>query len=214
MIFFGTRARTAAGQQLTGPQCPNCQNNTFTSFGVQRYFHIYWIPTFPTKKHVGIECSNCKHAMLDDDIPPHMIGDIRESVFSTGRTLPLYTGAMIIAALIGFGMYSAEQDRVQEIAYIVQPAVNDFYIVDYTKMFEDADPEHSYGVMRITAVEGDEIAFQLSNYSYNIPSGVREDIREGEARQDEYYGEEEFWFYKASLGDMQDDGTIYSIERN
>jgi hypothetical protein len=39
-------------------------------------------------------------------------------------------------------------------------------------------------------------------------------LREGEARQEDYYGEEEFWFYKASLGEMQDDGTICSIERN
>lgn len=110
--------------------------------------------------------------------------------------------------------YSAEQDRAQEAAYIEEPVVNDYYIVDYTKIFEDADPDYSYGVMRVTAVEGDEIAFRLSNYSYNIPSGVREDIRDSETGQDGYYGEEEFWFYKASLGEMQDDGTIYSIERN
>ena len=161
MIFFGTRGKTIAGQQVVGPQCPNCQGTSFTAFGVQRYFHIYWIPTIPTKKHVGVECSNCKHAMLDDEIPPHMLGDIRESLFSAGRTLPMYSGAMIIAALIGFGMVSAEQDRAQEIAYIDQPVMNDYYIVDYTKMFEDADPEYSYGVMRVTAVEGNEVAFQL-----------------------------------------------------
>ena len=65
MIFFGTRGKTAVGQSVTGPQCPNCQSTAFTSFGVQRYFHIYWIPTFPTGKHVGIECSNCKHTILD-----------------------------------------------------------------------------------------------------------------------------------------------------
>ena len=213
MIFFGTRGKTIAGQQVAGPQCPNCQGTSFNSFGVQRYFHIYWIPTFPTKKHVGVECTNCKRAMLDSEIPPHMYGEIRESLFSAGRMLPMWSGAMIIAALIGVGMYSAEQDRVQEVAYIEQPALDDYYIVDYTKMFDDADPEYSYGVMRITAVEGDEIAFQLSNYSYNMASGVREDIRQGDARQDDYYGEEEFWFYKASLTEMQDDGTIYSIER-
>ena len=214
MIFFGTRGKTIAGQQLVGPPCPNCQNTSFNTFGVQRYFHIYWIPTFPTKKHIGVECTNCKRAVLDNDIPPHMQSEIKESLFSTGRTLPMYSGAMIIAALIGFGMYSAERDRVQEVAYIDQPALDDYYIVDYTKMFEDADPEYSYGVMRITAVEGDEIAFQLSNYSYNIPSGVREDIRDGEAGQDDYYGEDEVWFYKTSLTEMQDDGTIYSIERD
>ena len=125
----------------------------------------------------------------------------------------MYSGLMIIAALFGFIMYSAEQDDIQEAAYIEQPSVNDYYIVDYTKMFEDADPEYSYGVMRITTIEGDEIGFKLSNYSYNIPSGVREDIRDGEARKKDYYGEEEFWFYKDSLAEMHEDGTIYSVER-
>jgi hypothetical protein len=142
------------------------------------------------------------------------LGEIKERVFSAGRIVPLYSGALIIAVFFGFVTYSAEQDRAQEAAHIDEPVVNDYYIVDYTKIFEDADPEYSYGVMRVTAVEGDEIAFKLSNYSYNIPSGVREDIRDGETAQDGYYGEEEFWFYKASLGEMQDDGTIYSIERN
>ena len=45
---------------------------------------------------------------------------------------------------------------MQEAAFIDQPAVNDYCIVDYTKMFEDADPEYGYGVMRVTAVEGND----------------------------------------------------------
>jgi len=119
--------------------CPNFQGNSFTSFGVQRYFHLYWIPTIPTRKHVGVECSNCKHTLTDDEIPSHMIDEIKSSVFSTGATLPMYSGLVIIAALVGFIFYSIEQDEIQAAAYVELPAVSDYYVVNYTKIFEDAD---------------------------------------------------------------------------
>ena len=214
MIFFGTRGKTVTGQQVTGPQCPNCGNNVFTTFGVQRYFHIYWIPTFPTKKHVGIECSNCKRALIDDEIPSHMVEDIRSSAFSSASVLPMFSGLAIIAALIGFAFFAGARDRQQEAAYLEQPAINDYYVVDYTKIFDDADPEYKYGVMRVSAVNGDEITFLLSNYAYNLASGVKNDIRNGDASRDDYYSQDGIWFYTADLSAMQKDGTIHSIERD
>ena len=213
MIFFGTRGKTVTGQQVTGPQCPNCGNGVFTSFGVQRYFHLYWIPTFPTKKHVGVECTNCKHAMIDDQIPGMMIDDIRSSVFSTASTLPMFSGLAIIAVLVGFVFYAGERDRQQETAYLDHPAINDYYVVDYTRIFEDVDPDYKYGVMQISAIDGDEITFRLSNYSYNLASGVRDDIRKGTAAKDDYYAQDAIWFDADSLAEMQKDGTIKSIER-
>ena len=142
MIFFGTRGRTAAGQQLTGPQCPNCQNNTFTSFGVQRYFHLLLDSHFPDEKtRRDRTCSNCKQVDARRRDPDAYARRDREKAYSRpAGHCPCTKGALIIAAFIGFDVFGTEQDRVQEAAYVEQPAVDDYYIVDYTKMFEDAEP--------------------------------------------------------------------------
>ena len=213
MIFFGTKGKVIAGDQVHGVQCPNCQNGQFVTFGILNYFHLYWIPTFLTSKKVGMECTNCKRTLIGDEVPSHFVEQIKERVFTTGRTLPMFSGLFIIA-LLGLGIaYTVQQDTAREATYLAEPAVNDFYIVDFAKIFEEVDPEYHYGVMQITNVTPTDIEMRVSLIAYNMASGVRDDVREGKAAADSYYEEGIVTFEIGELQAYADAGAVHSIER-
>lgn len=59
IIIFGTRS-TALDQQPTGRSCPACkQEQSLFLLPYQNYFHIFWIPFFPTSKDYYAACSHC-----------------------------------------------------------------------------------------------------------------------------------------------------------
>ncbi len=213
MIFFGSRGRTVSGNLIEGIQCPSCESKQFVSFGILRYFHLYWIPTILTSKAVGIECTHCKKTLIDKEIPKELSGKIAATVFNRKNTLPMFTGLFLIAILTVFGIFSAYQDDVQEAAYIEQPAVNDIYIVDLTKIFDNMDKKYRYGAMRIKQISSGQVEFQVSTIAYNKASGVRKDISAGKASADSYYDSEPLFVDLEKLKDIKSAGAINSIER-
>ncbi len=213
MIFFGSKGKTISGQLVEGIQCPNCESQKFITFGIIRYFHLYWIPTFITSKAVGIECTHCKKTLIDKELPGDLSKDIKGTVFNKKNTTPMFSGLIIIAFLALFITYTVQKDNMQEVAYIEQPAINDLYIVDFTKIFTDTDPKYKYGLMRIKQISSDQVELEVSEIAYNKTSGVRKDIREGKTSSDSYYDSEPFYIDIIKLKAMKDTGAISSIER-
>lgn len=213
MIFFGSRGKTISGKVVEGIQCPSCQNTQFITFGALRYFHLYWIPTFLTSKTVGIECTHCKKTLLDKEVPSHLANQIKANVFTTRHTLPMFSGLFIIAFLGLFGVFAVQQDNIKEAAFIEQPAINDLYIVNFTKIFNESDSKFKYGVLRVKSLSSDQAELQVSKIAYNKTSGVRKDIREKKTFSDSYYDNKPLYIEIGKLKEMKESGAIYSIER-
>lgn len=213
MIFFGSKGKVITGEPVQGVQCPSCENGQFVSFGILNYFHLYWIPTFLTSRKVGVECMHCKRTLVGDEVPSHLAEQIKSSVFTTGKTVPMFSGLIIIAIGILGIAYAVQQDTARDEAYLAQPAIDDYYVVDFSKIFTDVDPGHRYGVMRITNVTPNEIEMQISNIVYNKASGVQKDIRDGKTATDSYYDPETISFGVGRLQEYKDAGAVYSIER-
>lgn len=213
MIFFGTKGRVITGDTVRGMQCPACGNSEFTSFGILKYFHLYWIPTFPTSKKVGLECTGCQQTLVDDEVPGHLVDQVRSGVFPVGKTLTSFTGLILIGVAC-LGMYSVYQaDVAEEEAYLAQPAVNDYYIMDLTSVFEESDPDYPWGLLRIKEIDATEVQMQVGNMVYDKASGFRDDISAGEAAADSYYVPGTVSFDMAELRAYRDSGVIYSVER-
>lgn len=100
MIFFGSRGKTVSGQVVEGIQCPSCDNKQFITFGIIRYFHLYWIPTFPTSKKVGIECTHCKRTLIDKELPTELCKEIKKVVFNKRNVIPTFSGLIIFTLLL------------------------------------------------------------------------------------------------------------------
>ncbi|WP_432459306.1 hypothetical protein [Agarivorans sp. QJM3NY_25] len=213
MIFFGSKGKSISGHVIEGLQCPSCENEQFITFGLLRYFHLYWIPTFVTSKKVGIECTHCKKTLIGKELPSDLAKQIKSTVYNLKNTLPMFSGLIIIACLALTLSYSLQQNGLQEVAYIEQPVINDLYIVNFTKIFTEADPKYKYGLIRIKQISVNKVTFQVSQVAYNKASGVRKDIEENKALADSYYDDEPLSFDIKQLKLMKDSGAIYSIER-
>ncbi|ODC04391.1 hypothetical protein BFW38_13475 [Terasakiispira papahanaumokuakeensis] len=214
MIFFGSRSKTVTGQVVEGINCPNCENQQFITYGLIKYFHLYWIPTLITSKTVGIECTHCKKNMVNNELPEHLSKEIKTALFTKKQVLPMFSGLIIIACLVVFGVYTAQKNSANELTYIEQPAVHDLYIVNLTKIFDDTDPEYKYGIMRITHLKSGQAEFQVSRIAYNKRSGARKDIRTGKASSEAYYDDSGSLYIDIDkLKDMKEAGAINSIKR-
>ena len=92
----------------------------------------------------------------------------------------MFFGLIVITLFVLFLAYSIQQDNIKEAAYIEQPAINDLYIVNFTKVFDDTDPDYSYGVLRVKYVSPNQVELQVSKMVYNKVSGVQKDIYEAD----------------------------------
>src|SRR5690606_10404399 len=126
-------------------------------------------------KTVGIECTHCKRTLVDNEISTDISKRIKAAVFTKSSVIPMFSGLILIACLLFIGVYAAKQDDKQDMAYIEHPSVNDLYIVDFTKIFDDTDPKYKYGVMRLRDITSGQAEFQVSSLAYNKKSGVRKD---------------------------------------
>jgi len=212
MIFFGTKGKVVQGQLVDGLECPSCNNREFISFGVMRYFHLYWIPTLMTSRQVGIECLHCKKTLMDKEIPAEVRQALSSKLFTRGRIVPLFSGLILIAVLFAGVAFVAKQDADNEAVYIQQPMVNDLYLVDYSRVFNDDDIEFRHGVMRVVSVNGDKVKFQLSTHAFDRVSGVRKDVRDGNAHVDSYYDETMFMSLNELLS-LRSGGGLHGITR-
>lgn len=213
MIFFGTRGRTVNGHLVKGVQCPECGKDEHVTFGVMRYFHVYWIPMFPTQKSAGIQCVNCKATYMDKELSKELGHEIKNTLFTKKRVAPMFAGLMILALLFVFGYVAAINDNKQEIACIQQPQVNDYYLVNFTKIFDEADGTFKYGLMRVKSVAGEEIELMVGTMGYNKTSGPRQDIKSLKVNEKDYYLDETFLTDVEALKQMKEEGAIYSVER-
>lgn len=213
MFFWGSKGKTVSGQVVEGITCPSCEQQQFISFGILRYFHLYWIPTVVTSKQVGLECTHCKRTLIGDEIAPEVSNQLKSDIFTKQRILPMFAGLFLIACLVAFGAYALNKASVNEAAYIEQPAVNDLYIMNFSKLYDDFDSEYKYGVMRIKQISGTQVEFQVSKIAYNKAKGVRKDIRRDKVFADDYYDAEPMLVDISKLQEMKTTRAIYDVER-
>lgn len=53
MIIYGTRGKVIQGTRINNMACKSCGNQSHNTFGVLRYFHIFWIPGLPDHAGAG-----------------------------------------------------------------------------------------------------------------------------------------------------------------
>ncbi len=92
MNIYGTRGKVIKGEVLEILKCPSCGNKSHRGFGVFRYFHLYGISVFPITKKVGLECTNCRWTLLDQQIPEQIRQEINGNIFEKKHLLPIFAG--------------------------------------------------------------------------------------------------------------------------
>ncbi len=213
MIVFGTRGKVLAGKRKQGVVCPSCGKEEHTTSGVLRYFHVFWIPVFPTSKQPVLECAHCKKVLAGKEIPERTRREIAETVFTTGRVLPMFTGLALIAVLMGVGAFQSATDTRRMRIYLATPAVGDLYVVRLARFAPGAEARYPYGLMRVTAVSEGDLELQLGRYGYSGASGAEKAIRSGKHREGDYFADPPVRLARRDLGQLQMDGHIQAVKR-
>lgn len=104
MIIFGTRGTQVDGEPIENLTCPSCQHEGMQSSGVIRYFHVYWIPMFPTKKEPVLTCPHCKCCILGGEMEPEVRTELKKIVFTRGRTWVYSFGLLVMGSFGVLGM--------------------------------------------------------------------------------------------------------------
>ncbi len=213
MIVFGTRGRIVPGPRKQGIVCASCGKEEHATYGVLRYFHVFWIPIFPTARQPVLECVHCKKVLKGNEVPERARKEIAEKVFTRGRILPTFTGLAIFAVLVAFAAAGSAERKKQEAAYLAQPAVGDVYVVKLARFAQGLDPKFPYGVLRVSGVAGENVELQLGKFGYERASGAERAIRAGKHGASDYFAPDPLTVRAQELVPLRDQGVIYSVQR-
>lgn len=213
MIIFGTRGKVVSGQRKQGIVCPSCGKEEHTTYGLLRYFHVFWIPVFPTLKQPVLECAHCKKVMAGKEIPERTRKEIAEAVFTSGRVLPMFTGLALILLFVAVGSFQSAADARRARQYLSAPAVGDLYVVKLARFAPGADAKYPYGVLRVAAVSGGDLELQLGRFGYAGSSGAEKAIRAGKHREADYFTPQPVKVGQQELGPLHERGHIQAVKR-
>lgn len=213
MIVFGTRGKVLPGPRKQGIACAGCGKEEHATYGVLRYFHVFWIPIFPTAREPVLECAHCKKVLRGKEVPERVRKEIAEKVFTRGRMLPTFTGLVIFAVLVAFASFEGAERKKQEAAYLAQPAVGDVYVVKLARFASGYDPKFPWGVLRVAGVAGGIVELQLGKYGYERAAVADRAIRAGKHGAGDYFAPDKTTLPIQELEPLRSGGTIYSVRR-
>ncbi len=176
--------------------CPNCKTFDLKSDVYKDYYHLFFIPFFPTGvKSSSIYCFSCSSFARIDSL---------QNEYEKKTRIPfwLYSGLILVGCLIVGIVVAVNIDQKEERAFVQKPQVNDVYTIR-----EDNSGKIRYYFLKINSIQGDSVFALHSNLEY---SGF---VSSPESK-DFYVLDEELVFTKAELLQMLDKGEINSVKRN
>jgi len=176
--------------------CKSCNSFDLNVKVYKEYFHIFFIPFFPTgDKTVKIVCNSCGE--------PYRVEAIQKEYEKSTRTpFYLYSGLILIGSLIFLLVNANIRTQKEKAKFIENPKVGDIY-----RISKDEENSTSYYFLRVTEINGDTVLAYHNNLVYN---GFVIKLNE-----DDFFDKAEVLiFTKKELKEMLDKGEINSVERN
>jgi len=129
--------------------------------------------------------------------------------------IPIQFWAIILPALFFYFESHIAEVEAKETVLIQSPKVHDLYSTDFSKVFEGANPEYKYGVLRVASLSPNGVTVQISELTYNLKTGVNKDVREGKTSEVSYYLSNEYdtQFSISELSELHSKGVIFAVDR-
>lgn len=213
MIIYGAKSQTINGGVVSDIQCRECGHWEHLIYGELGYFHIFWIPTFLFRKKILAKCTKCQNTISKDRIPSHLMDRIRPKLFPLSKILWKFSGLVLLAILITGITIKVQDDIEKEKNYLSSPMLNDYYVADFTKIYNDADIDFRYGILKVIQVNENLIVVQPSHVVYSKLSGAISDINKGKINKHNYFRNDEMSKSINQLQLMKSKGIIRKVKR-
>ena len=113
MIIFGSGRKVISGSMRAVPQpCPSCGQMAMGQTVIQRYFHLFFIPTLPMGKDCVAHCGHCGRSMAMP-VPP-----------TASTPIWSFAGAGILAVIFGISIVSSAMQKASTRTADAAPQVN------------------------------------------------------------------------------------------
>lgn len=195
-VIYGKRKTRIKTYTDNRNYCKSCKSFDLNVKVYKEYFHIFFIPFFPTgDKTVKIYCNSCGE--------PYRIESVqKEYEKSTKSPIYLYSGLILIAGLILLLVNTNIRNQKEKAKFIENPKVGDVYLIR-----KDENNSTAYYFLRIKQIDGDTVRAYHNNLIYN---GFITKLND-----DDFFDVgEELIFTKKELKKMLDKDEINSVERN
>jgi len=179
-------------------KCDNC-NNYGQRFSVyQEYFHLFFIPIFPSSiKTIKSVCLNCNdNDAFDQEKSNHYLSLTRTPIY-------LFTGIILFVGLIIALVIGNINTQKQKAEYIADPKINDVYLIRE----DNEDKSRTYYFLKIKNIDVDTVELLHSYFQYNRFVYKMDD-------SDYFVSDEVYKVLKSDLKDYLESGIINAVERD
>jgi len=190
-IIYGRKKARIKQFTDTQASCKSCKSFDLGIKVYKDFYHIFFIPFFPVgAKTIEMRCKSCGEPNRDLSLQSHYEQQAKTPFY-------LFSGLILVAALIGWLFLYIEADRKEEIKFVAAPEVGDVYGIR---------KEKNYYFLRLSQVKGDTVLAYHSNLIYTgYVSKMNAD--------DYFVKEEEMIFTKKELKEMLERREINDVER-
>lgn len=165
MILYGRRGENAVTGQVPG-LCGNCEKNVEFSYAISNnYFHLFFIPTFPIGKSVGLVCPVCKTVSRDSEINAPFRNELKAQNKEKIK-VPFYhfAGLGLIVFFVFYCIYNSKAEAKLTREYLNSPKAGDLYELKLK--------ERSYTVYRLKTANKDTLRFIPNRYETTSAAGL------------------------------------------
>jgi hypothetical protein len=212
-ILAGIKKHLFCGEPIIGISCPNCQETEQEPYGIQKYFHIFFIPVFPLARSVGMMCSHCLWNQNVDTLPEDLGSRIRRDVFRPIRLLPFFSGTILILFSLFWVFHVTGEWQERDTRILSNPRIADMYVIDIKYYVRVISREKTFCLVKVIDVDQTTVICVVSKSSYVDYMGPTRDIDTGRTWGAGYFSDETIRLLRRELLAMEKNDIIRSVVR-
>lgn len=202
MIVYGTGSKDLGTRKIQGAKCPNCESNEIYVNAISRYADVFWIPIFPFSKKFFSVCQNCEQVLEKKEMPQQLKDKVDMEKHHFKTPFYLFSGLIIIALLIGYGIYASSQHdkEIEESVSNLQPKE--------VIMFKEGS---AYSFAKVEAHSNDTIYIKYSNYTLSGHEPSRAEFIEESNKDDDFFNNDIYYHTQQQIDSLYSSGDIIEI---
>ncbi len=214
LYIWGSAGDRAVAASAGSRACAICNSvQPFELVIDYRYFHIWYLLSWVTKREYAFSCTRCGHGTKAERVEyaPLLQKDPIPFLRRRGWTLPLLAAAPTLA----FAFVVSGQHAQEVKALLAAPKLGDVYSVDLGLVADSMQGQSpAWGEIKLVGIDGSRRHFVVGGHGWDRKSDLREEQRQGLIYADDYYDEDdELDLEQHQLETLQASGTLFDVHR-